>query len=110
MEVEFVCLANSRLQNGRSIAGLRTDGGGWVRIVGKNGPLGRSIYTMEGGKEVGLLDVVRAQTTGPQPVNNQPENYVATGPRPGVMGAGLNALLAGIPQIKPTFLDIAPSG
>ena len=61
-----------------------------MRMVGKNGPLGRSIYTMDSGKEVAPLDVVRAQTTGPQPVNSQPENYAADGPRAGVVGSGLN--------------------
>ena len=91
MELEFVCLANSRLHDGRSIAGLRTDGGGWVRIVGRNGPLERKVYTMEDGREVGLLDVVRAQVVGPQPVNNQPENYLSAGPRPGVVGSTLDA-------------------
>ena len=93
MEIEFVCLANSRLKNGRSIAGLRTDGGGWVRMVGRNGPLGRKVYTMEDGREVGMLDVVRAQAVGPQPVHNQPENYLAAEPRPGILGAGLDAIL-----------------
>lgn len=61
MEIESVCQANSRLRDGRSIAGLRTDGGGWVRLVGRNGPLERKVCTMEDGREVGLLDVVLAQ-------------------------------------------------
>lgn len=86
MEIELVCLANSRLREGRSIAGLRTDGGGWIRLVGRNGPLERKVYTMEEGREVGLLDVVLAQVIGTQSVNNQPENHLATGPQPGIMG------------------------
>jgi hypothetical protein len=92
LEIEFVCLANSRLQDGRSVAGLRTDGEGWVRLVGRNGPLERKVYTMEDGREVGLLDVVRAQAVGPSAVKNQPENYEAAGPRPGILGAGLDAI------------------
>ncbi|MEE8465923.1 MAG: hypothetical protein V3S68_05545, partial [Dehalococcoidia bacterium] len=91
MEIEFVCLANSRLQDGRSVAGLRTDGGGWVRIVGRNGPLGRKVYTMEGGREVELLDVVRVEGV-PKGVNNQPENFEVESPKPGILGALLGSV------------------
>lgn len=82
MEIEFVCLANSRLQGGRSVAGLWIDGGGWVRMSSRNGLLERKVYAMEGGREVGLLGVVQAQAVGAQP-----ENYLAAGPRPGKLGA-----------------------
>ena len=71
-----------------------------MRMVSRNGPLERKVYTMEGGREVGLLDVVRAQAAGPQPVNHQPENYLAAGPRPGILGAGLDAVL-GYKRWKP---------
>ena len=62
-------------------------------MVGPNGPLNQKVGIMENGEEIGLLDVVRAQAIGPQPVNNQPENYLADGPRPGILGAGLNSIL-----------------
>ena len=100
MEIEFVCLANSRLQDGRSVAGLRTDGGGWVRIVGPNGPLAKKHYTMEGGRETEILDVVKAETLGSRPVNHQPENYVASGPRGGFLGPNLDSIF-GFPRWKP---------
>lgn len=61
-------------------------------MVSRDGPLERKIYTMDDGREVGLLDVVRAQAIGPHPVNNQPENYLAAGPRPGILGAGLDSV------------------
>ncbi|MGI8908886.1 MAG: dual OB domain-containing protein [Candidatus Sumerlaeaceae bacterium] len=32
---EIICLANSRKHGGRCVAGLRTDGGGWVRLACK---------------------------------------------------------------------------
>jgi len=99
LEIEFVCLANSRLQGGRSVAGLRTDGGGWIRLVGQNGPLGRKAYTMEDGHETELLDVVRIEAVGSRPVNNQPENYLAAGPRPGPLGPILDAVF-GFPRWK----------
>ena len=87
MEIEFVCLADSRFQDGRSVAGLRTDGGGWVRLVGRNGPLSQNACTMVDGRELGILDVVRVEAIGPKPVNNQPENYEVDGPKPGILGA-----------------------
>ena len=106
MEIEFVCLANSRLQDGRSVAGLRTDGGGWVRLVGRNGPLSRKVTTMEDGREVGLLDVVRVETVGPKAVNNQPENHEVDGPKLGILGTMLSPVFRSKPwkpagQVEP---------
>ena len=100
MEIEFVCLANSRLNDGRSVAGLRTDGGGWVRLVGRNGPLSQKACTMEDGRELGILDVVRVETIGPKPVNNQPENYEVDGPKPGMLRA-LSSLVSRSKPWKP---------
>ena len=90
MEMEFVCLTNSRLRGGRSVAGLRTDGGGWVRIVGRNGPLSRKVCTMEDGREVGLMDVVQVEAES-RVVNHQPENYEVDSPKPGILGALMGA-------------------
>lgn len=47
---------------------------------------------MNDGRETGLLDVVRAEAIEPRPVDNQPENYLAAGPRPRILGATLNAI------------------
>ena len=63
-----------------------------MRLVSRSGPLERKVYTMEGGREAELLDVVQAQAVGPRPVTNQPENYLAAGPRPGILGAILDAV------------------
>ena len=59
-------------------------------MVGRNGALSQKACTMEDGKEVGLFDVVRVETTGPRPVHNQPENYEVDGPNPGIMGTLLS--------------------
>jgi hypothetical protein len=46
--VEIICLANSRKHSGRCVAGLRTDGQGWIRPVGPsdNGTLFPWHYTL----------------------------------------------------------------
>jgi hypothetical protein len=41
-----------------------------VRLVERNGPLNQKACTMENGRELGILDVVRVETIGPKPVNN----------------------------------------
>lgn len=47
--LDIICLANSRKHGGRCVAGLRTDGGGWLRPVGTllDGTLYPPDYTMD---------------------------------------------------------------
>ena len=76
--IEIICLANSRKLSGRCIAGLRTDGKGWIRPVSESpdGTLFLSNYTLKDGSEARVLDVVRIEFTKPRPEIYQPENWV----------------------------------
>jgi hypothetical protein len=75
---DIICLAKSRRPGGRCIAGLRTDGGGWVRPIapGRNGALLRRHYILSDGSEIEVLDVVKVRLSGPQPELYQPENWI----------------------------------
>lgn len=77
MNVTFICLANSRKLNGRCVAGLRTDGGGWIRPVSleSSGTLGPQHYTLDNGNEAALLDVIKVAVSSPCPQLHQPENW-----------------------------------
>lgn len=80
-EIEIVCLANSRKLQGRCIAGLRTDGGGWTRPVvqGGAGTLFPDLYRLPDGTEPRLLDVIRVGCIRPHPEPHQPENWYIDG-------------------------------
>lgn len=77
---EIICLAKSRRPGGRCIAGLRTDGGGWVRPIapGANRVLSRRQYTLSEGSEIEVLDIVKVRLSGPKPELYQPENWIIT--------------------------------
>ena len=72
---DIVCLANSRNHGGRCVAGLRTDGGGWLRPVGQlpDGTLYPSDYHLNDLTEPGALDVIRVGVLAPRPLDHQPE-------------------------------------
>ena len=74
--VEIICLANSRKRQGRCLAGLRTDGGGWVRLIGggDGGALSAAEYRLPDGSEPKLLDVLQIGCAGTKPECHQPEN------------------------------------
>lgn len=78
---EIICLANSRKHGGRCVAGLRTDGSGWLRPVGKlpDGTLYPPDYTLDDGSEAGILDVISLGVKGHRPAPHQPENWVTDG-------------------------------
>ncbi|MCC7084716.1 MAG: hypothetical protein IT427_06885 [Pirellulales bacterium] len=59
--VEFLCMAYSRKHQGRCIAGLRTDGSGWVRPVSKqsDGTLTSARCQLYDGTPPQALDVLR---------------------------------------------------
>lgn len=80
-EIEIVCLANSRKLQGRCIAGLRTDGQGWVRPVvqGGAGTLFPALYRLPDGTEPRLLDVIRVGCLLHRPEPHQPENSYIDG-------------------------------
>jgi hypothetical protein len=76
-ELDLLCLANSRKLNGRCVAGLKIQGGGWVRPV-SNTPTGElevGICRAEG-TDVALLDVIRVSLNRARPSNFQPENWI----------------------------------
>lgn len=76
--VEVICLANSWKHGGRCVAGLRTDGGGWVRPVSDEpeGVLQSWHYTLAKGQEAAPLDVLRMQLVGPHPTLHHPEDWL----------------------------------
>jgi len=75
--VDLICLANSYKHSRRCIAGLRVDGGGWVRPVSERqgGELEYVEYRLLEGGEPGMLDVIRVGLSNPQPLPHQPENW-----------------------------------
>ena len=76
--VEIVCLANSWKRGGRCVAGLRTDGTGWVRPVSAEpeGALQAKHYQLAWGREAALLDILNVPLLGPQPAPHHPEDWL----------------------------------
>lgn len=78
-KVEIICLANSRKMQGRCIAGIRTDGKGWIRPVGNNeygGALFPENYTLNNGSEPPKLSVIEIGVCEAKPKEYQPENWL----------------------------------
>ena len=75
---EILCLANSCKNGGRCVAGLRMDGTGWVRPVSTEpeGVLQAWHYTLAGGVEAALLDVLTMRLVCPLPAPHHPENWL----------------------------------
>lgn len=76
--IEMIVLAKSKKKMGRCIAGLRTDGKGWVRPVAPSpdGTLFTQHYTLTNGSEAEVLDVVKVEFIKPRPEPHQPENWL----------------------------------
>jgi hypothetical protein len=76
--VELVCLANSRKQGGRCVAGLDLESGAWIRPVGpgEHGELDLSDCQLDSGDLPALLDVIRVPLLEPVPEPHQPENWL----------------------------------
>jgi len=76
--IEMICLANSIKLGGRCVAGLKTDGTGWVRPVSNR--LERELtsmhYRLTNGTPVNLLDLVRLKLAEEKPLPHQPENVL----------------------------------
>lgn len=81
---EIICMANSRKLGGRCIAGLKTDGGGWVRPVSadQGGALLPHQCRVDDGTEARTLDVIRLDLSGPLPQSYQPENWLVSNKMP----------------------------
>jgi len=76
--VDLICLANSYKWNNRCVAGLRVDGGGWVRPVSdkEHGELQYSQYRLPDHSEPHLFDVIRVGLSHRRPLPHQPENWL----------------------------------
>ena len=77
--VDIICLANSFKEGGRCVAGLRTDGKGWVRPVApdtSHSQLYERQLKLDDGTEPQLLDVVTVDLHEARPAPGQPENWV----------------------------------
>lgn len=76
--VDLICLANSYKWRSRCLAGLRVDGGGWVRPVSnkEHGELQYSQYRLPDHSEPHLFDVIRVGLSHPEPAVHQPENWL----------------------------------
>ena len=77
-EIEMLCLANSRKEGDRCVAGLRSDGT-WIRPVStpQGGALTNTqLMLAEVGRPVEPLDVVVVPVEGPVPFSYQPENWL----------------------------------
>ncbi|MDE0160978.1 MAG: hypothetical protein OXL98_04515 [Acidimicrobiaceae bacterium] len=80
--VDILCLANAwKKSPGRCIAGIDMDDGSWVRPVSdtKDGELTAGQCTMDAGRQVAPLDVVRVYLDSPAPRPHQPEDWLISG-------------------------------
>ena len=75
---EIICLAKSTKHGGICIAGLKTDGSGWLRPVSnkRDGTLYPEHYTLKDGREPELFDIIKIPCTKPEPKYHQPENWI----------------------------------
>jgi hypothetical protein len=77
---EIICLANSRKNKGRCIAGLKTDGSGWLRPVStqSDGRLDQDNYILDTDHEPQIFDILEIECSEHSPECHQPENWLIT--------------------------------
>ncbi|WP_353932921.1 hypothetical protein WJM97_10180 [Okeanomitos corallinicola TIOX110] len=75
---DIICLAKSTKHGGLCIAGIKTDGSGWLRPISnrRNGTLYAEHYTTRDGREPQLFDIIRIPLIRHQPECHHPENYL----------------------------------
>lgn len=77
--LQIICLANSRKNRRRCVAGIRLDGGGWLRPVSadldSHGGLTEESIRLPDRTTPRLLDVIEIPIASPCPSIYQPENY-----------------------------------
>jgi hypothetical protein len=75
---EIICLASSDKKSGRCIAGLKTDGSGWLRPVSVqlDGTLFPESYILDTNREPRLFDVLEIECSEHRPECHQPENWI----------------------------------
>lgn len=96
MAEDFIVVSISRLGDGRSVAGLRVDGRGWVRLVGpqQEGALYPHHTVLGDRVQPRLLDRLTVEAGWPEQAVGQPENRLIEGSpwRLGERPANLEAL------------------
>ncbi len=79
--VDMLCLAYSSKHSGRCVAGIDLNSGEWIRPVSAadDGTLTAAACTLDVGRPVRPLDVVRLHLKKHRPAPHQPENWVVDG-------------------------------
>ncbi|MTJ52081.1 hypothetical protein FJR38_05035 [Anabaena sp. UHCC 0253] len=75
---DIICLAKSTKHGGICLAGMKTDGTGWLRPVSNriNGTLYPEHYILRDGREVQLFDVIRIPFIRYEAKCHHPENWL----------------------------------
>lgn len=75
---EIICLAKSIKRRGACIAGLKTDGSGWLRPVShrEDGTLFLPDYSLDNGKDPKLFNIIRIQCIKAKSQYHHPENWL----------------------------------
>lgn len=73
---KIICLANSKKNHGRCVAGKNTSNGQWIRPVSDMGALSVENISYENGSAAALLDVIRIPFERKTPTTYQPENIL----------------------------------
>lgn len=78
MEVTMLCLANSRKEGGRCVAGIRIDTFEWIRPVSdrEHGELEPRDYKLDDDTYASLLDIICLDVEEANPELYQPENWL----------------------------------
>lgn len=118
-KMEIICLANSRKQGHHCIAGLRTDGSGWLRPQGTvpDGSLYVGEIILPDATLPRVLDVITLSCSQYQPKPHQPENWridnlrwqLAARPAPSSLLPVLRAAIAHGPELLGSRSDRAPA-
>ncbi|MBK1987424.1 hypothetical protein A0J48_007720 [Sphaerospermopsis aphanizomenoides BCCUSP55] len=78
LSFDIICLAKSTKHGGICIAGIKTDGSGWLRPISnkRDGTLYPEHYTTRDGREPELFDIIRIPLIRHEPQCHHPENYL----------------------------------
>ncbi|SPF43417.1 conserved hypothetical protein [Candidatus Sulfopaludibacter sp. SbA4] len=97
---DILCLANSNKMRGSCIAGLRLDGGGWIRPVARtpHGELYPAHYILQDGSCPQLFDRIRISFIERRAVAHQPENWLIADQPWQLVSRGLSAEYAPLLQ------------
>lgn len=90
---DILCLANSNKMRGSCIAGLRLDGGGWIRPVARtpHGELYPAHYILQDGSCPQLFDRIRISFIERSASAHQPENWLIADEPWQLVSRGLSA-------------------